>query len=62
MRELYLKLTVPDVVDPEEVVETMSNDYFYGNRYTMEERFPDEDVMANIVLEIIRGEVHVLAQ
>jgi len=53
MKTIYLRLTVPDDVDPEEVVETMAADFFYGNRGMYEERFPDQDVMANINLTII---------
>jgi len=58
MKTIYLRLTVPDDVDPEEVVETMAADFFYGNRDTYEERFPDQDVMANIVMQIL-GTGHV---
>jgi hypothetical protein len=62
MRELYLRLEVPDEVDPEEVVETMSADYYYGNREVMEERFPDQDIMSKIIIHIVKGEVNVVAQ
>jgi hypothetical protein len=62
MRELYLRLEVPDEVDPEEVVETMSLDYYYGNREVMEERFPDQDIMSKIIIHIVKGEVNVVAQ
>ena len=62
MRELYLRLTVPDELDPEEIVETMCADFYYGNRDYMEERFPNQDIMSKINVHIVRGEVNVLAQ
>jgi len=67
MKTIYLRLTVPDDVDPEEVVETMAADFFYSNRGAYEERFPDQDVMANINLNIVnntkveQGEIDVWA-
>lgn len=57
MREMYLRLEVPDEVDPEEVVETMCADYFYGNRGVMEERFPDQDIMSKIIIHILTNKV-----
>ena len=62
MREMHLRLEVPDEVDPEEVVETMLADYYFGNRGVMEERFPDQDIMSKISIHVIRGEVNVIAQ
>lgn len=53
MKTIYLRLTVPDNVDPEEVVETMAADFFYGNRGLYEELFPNQDVMGNINLSIV---------
>lgn len=53
MRHITIKVTVPDGIDPEEVVETMFYDFFYGNRYTYEERFPDQDVMSNITYQVV---------
>jgi hypothetical protein len=47
-----MTLTVPDGLDPHEVVQTMLDDFFYGNRHTYEERFPDQDIMSNIVFHI----------
>ena len=32
MKTVHLSLTVPDELDPEEIVETMSMDFFYNNR------------------------------
>lgn len=58
MKTIHLTLTVPDEIDPEEVVETMGYDFFYGNRHTYEERFPDQDVMSQIILEIVREETN----
>lgn len=55
MRHITIKVTVPDEIDPEEVVETMFYDFFYGNRHTYEERFPDQDVMGNITYQIIEA-------
>lgn len=54
MKTIYLSLTVPDEIDPEEVIETMSYDFFYGNRHSYEERFPDQDVMSNISIHILK--------
>jgi len=53
MKTIYLRLTVPDDVDPEEVVETMATDFFYCNRGNYEEWYPNQDVMANITLAIV---------
>jgi hypothetical protein len=52
MKQIKLTLTVPDNVDPIEVVDTMGADFFYGNRHTYEERFPDQDIMSQIFLTI----------
>lgn len=56
MKTIHLTLTVPDEIDPEEVVETMSYDFFYGNRHFYEERFPGQDIMSKIVMEIVKEE------
>lgn len=59
-KSIRLLLTVPDDVDPEEVVETMTTDYYYGNRGQMEERYPDRDVMSNICLSIIDEDIKII--
>lgn len=59
-KSIQLLLTVPDNVDPEEVLETMGADYFYGNRGQMEERYPDQDVMANIYLSIVHEDIKII--
>jgi len=54
MKTLHLSLTVPDELDPEEILETMAADFFYGNRGTLSERFPEiDDLMSKIEVQII---------
>lgn len=53
-KTIYLSLTVPDELDAEEIVETMSMDFFYNNRGVLQERFPEiDDLMSKIELRII---------
>lgn len=53
-KTIHLSLTVPDEVDAEEIVETMSMDFFYNNRGALQERFPEiDDLMSKIELRII---------
>ena len=54
MKTIHLSLTVPDELDPEEIAETMSMDFFYNNRGTLQERFPEIiDLMSQIEVRII---------
>lgn len=53
-KTIHLSLTVPDELDAEEIVETMSMDFFYNNRGALQERFPEiDDLMSKIELRII---------
>lgn len=53
-KTIHLSLTVPEEIDPEEIVETMYMDFFENNRGALPERYPDiEDLMAKIELRII---------
>jgi hypothetical protein len=54
VKRVYLLLIVPDDVDPEEVVETMSADFYYGNRHEYEARYPNQNVMENIQMTIVK--------
>lgn len=59
MKTVHLSLTVPDELDPEEIVETMSMDFFYNNRGTLQERFPEiDDLMSKIEVRIIDAGVY----
>lgn len=59
MKTIHLSLTVPDELDPEEIVETMSMDFFYNNRGTLQERFPEiDDLMSKIEVRIIDADVY----
>lgn len=54
MKTLHLSLTVPDELDPEEILETMCADFFYNNRGALPERFPEiDDLMSKIEVQII---------
>lgn len=53
-KTFHLSLTVPDELDPEEILETMCADFFYNNRGALQERFPEiDDLMSKIELRII---------
>jgi hypothetical protein len=52
MKELHLKLIVPDFIDPEEVLETMLADFWDLNKSSYEERFPDMDAMGQIMMVV----------
>lgn len=53
MKTIHLTLTVPDELDPEEIVTTMAADFFDMNRDFLQERFPEiDDVMQHIELRI----------
>lgn len=53
-KTIHLSLTIPDELDAEEIVETMSMDFFYNNRGALSERFPEiHDLMSKIELRII---------
>ena len=59
MKTVHLSLTVPDELDPEEIVETMSMDFFYNTRGTLQERFPEiDDLMSKIEVRIIDAGVY----
>ena len=59
MKTVHLSLTVPDELDTEEIVETMSMDFFYNNRGTLQERFPEiDDLMSKIEVRIIDAGVY----
>lgn len=53
MKKMYLCLEVPDDLDPEEILETMSADFWEMNRGNYEEWFPDRDIMSHINLRIL---------
>lgn len=49
MRSLLIKLTCPDELDPEDILQTLMEDFYYGNRGT-------DDIgphMENITLSIV---------
>lgn len=53
-KTIHLSLTVPEEIDPEEIVETMYMDFFENNRGALPERYPDiDDLMSKIELRII---------
>lgn len=53
-KTFHLSLTVPDELDPEEILETMCADFFYNNRGALPERFPEiDDLMSKIEVQII---------
>ena len=54
LKTIHLSLTVPEEIDPEEIVETMYMDFFDNNRGALPERYPQiDDLMAQIELRII---------
>lgn len=56
-KTIHLSLTVPDEIDPEEILETMCADFFYNNRGALPERFPEiEDLMSKIVVCVVHAE------
>lgn len=58
MKEMYLRLEVPDDLDPEEIVETMCADFFDMNRSNYEEWYPNRDIMSNITIHILKEAPH----
>lgn len=59
MKTLHLSLTVPDELDPEEILETMAADFFYNNRGVLPERFPEiDDLMSQIEVRIIDSGIY----
>jgi len=56
MKKVYLVLTVPDEVDYEDVINTMTADFYEMNKGNYEEWYPDQDVMSNIWLRIVTPE------
>lgn len=50
MKSIILKLTVPDEVDPIDVLSNMVDDFFYSNRNS--EDFGPH--MENITIEVVR--------
>lgn len=58
-KTIHLSLTVPDELDPEDIVETMAADFFDMNRDFMAEQFPHiPDIMSNIELRIINSGIY----
>jgi len=58
-KTIHLSLTVPDELDPEDIVETMAADFFDMNRDFMAEQFPHiPDIMSNIELRIIDSGIY----
>lgn len=62
-KTIHLSLTVPEEIDPEEIVETMYADFFDNNRGALPERYPDiDDLMAKIELRIIDRGVYTVVE
>ncbi len=60
---VHLSLTVPEDIDPEEIVETMYMDFFENNHGALSERFPHiEDLMSKIELRIIDRGVYTVVE
>lgn len=58
-KTIHLSLTVPDELDPEDIVETMAADFFDMNREFMAEQFPHiPDIMSQIELRVINSGIY----
>lgn len=54
MKTIHLSLTVPDELDPEEMVSTMYEDFLDNNQSALVERYPKvHDLMGNIEFRVI---------
>lgn len=53
-KTIHLSLTVPDELDPQEIVETMYEDFIENNQYALVEMFSEvHDLMGKIEFRVI---------